>query len=41
VTLHGAIVWFDVDEDAGEVRVLAIFFGSQDHQRRMIARLLE
>ncbi len=35
-----AIYWFDVDEPAEKVRVLAIFFGGQDHVRHMLIRLL-
>ena len=35
-----AIYWFDVDEPRETVRVLAVFFGGQDHVRRMIVRLL-
>ena len=36
-----AIYWFDVDERRETVRILAVFFGGQDHVRRMIARLLK
>ena len=36
-----AIYWFDVDEPRETVRVLAVFFGGQDHVRHMMARLLE
>ena len=35
-----AIYWFDVDETRETVRVLAVFFGGQDHVRRMTVRLL-
>jgi plasmid stabilization system protein ParE len=35
-----AIYWFDVDQTAGRVRVLAVFFGGQDHIRHMLVRLL-
>ena len=35
-----AIVWFDIDQDVKLVRVLAVFFGGQDHIRRMLTRLL-
>lgn len=35
-----AIIYFDTDETAESLRVLAIFFGGQDHQRRMLLRLL-
>ena len=36
-----AIYWFDVEESRETVRVLAVFFGGQDHVRHMMARLLE
>ncbi len=36
-----AIYWFDVDESRAAVRVLAVFFGGQDHVRHMMARLLQ
>ena len=35
-----AIYWFDIDELRRTVRVLAVFFGRQDHVRHMMARLL-
>ena len=35
-----AIYWFDVDDSSRTVRVLAVFFGGQDHVRRMLTRLL-
>ncbi|NIY75772.1 type II toxin-antitoxin system RelE/ParE family toxin [Thalassospira sp. HF15] len=41
VTLGRAIVWFDINEDERTVRILAIFFGGQDHVRHMLARLLQ
>ncbi|WP_339864928.1 type II toxin-antitoxin system RelE/ParE family toxin [Paremcibacter congregatus] len=40
VTLGRAIVWFDILPDREEVRILAVFFGGQDHIRHMLARLL-
>jgi toxin ParE1/3/4 len=40
VTIDQAIYWYLVDEDTMTVRILAIFFGGQDHIRRMLARLL-
>jgi plasmid stabilization system protein ParE len=40
LTIGQAIVWFDRDEDVKLVRVLAVFFGGQDHIRRMLTRLL-
>jgi plasmid stabilization system protein ParE len=39
VTKQRAIFYFDVDDDLHLVRVLAIFFGGQDHQRAMLQRL--
>ena len=39
VTKQMAIFYFDVDDDLNLVRVLAIFFGAQDHQRAMLQRL--
>jgi len=41
LTLEGAIYWFIVDEVVLQVRVLAMFFGGQDHQRHMLVRLLQ
>lgn len=40
VTIDQAIYWFLVDEDTMTIRILAIFFGGQDHIRRMLVRLL-
>jgi plasmid stabilization system protein ParE len=39
VTKNRAIFYFLVDEIAAEVRVLAVFFGGQDHVARMLARV--
>ena len=39
VTKNRAILYFTVDDDQKQVRVLAIFFGGQDHQRAMLIRL--
>jgi plasmid stabilization system protein ParE len=39
VTKQRAIFYFDVDDHLRLVRVLAIFFGGQDHQRAMLQRL--
>ncbi len=41
VTIGRAIFWFKVFEELEEVRVLGVFFGGQDHQRRMLVRLLQ
>lgn len=35
-----AIYWFDVEQTASKVRILAVFFGGQDHVRHMLVRLL-
>lgn len=40
VTKDRAIFYFSVDDDARVVRVLAVFYGGQDHQRAMLMRLL-
>ncbi|MBB35786.1 MAG: plasmid stabilization protein [Hirschia sp.] len=40
VTFGRAIVWFDVNEDKKRVRILAVFFGGQDHVRHMLVRML-
>ena len=39
VTKDRAIFYFTVDDEARLVRVLAVFFGGQDHQREMLKRL--
>ena len=36
-----ATFWFIVDDTEGLIRVLSVFFGGQDQQRRMLVRLLE
>lgn len=40
VTKGRAIFYFDLDDSARSLRVLAVFYGGQDHQRRMLLRLL-
>ena len=40
LTLDRAIYWYRVEEQSETVRILAIFYGSQDHVRRMLLRLL-
>ena len=35
-----AVFWFVAQEDREVVQILAVFFGSQDHIRHMLARLL-
>jgi toxin ParE1/3/4 len=41
VTKNSAIFYFLTDEARESVDVLAVFFGGQDQQRRMLMRLLE
>ncbi len=40
LTLDRAIYWYRVEEKAEIARVLAIFYGGQDHIRQMLLRLL-
>lgn len=40
VTKNKAVFYFVVDEAQETVRLLAAFFGGQDHQRHMLSRLL-
>ncbi|HRO10771.1 type II toxin-antitoxin system RelE/ParE family toxin [Amaricoccus sp.] len=42
VTLDRAIYYFQIEgaREEGRVRILAVFFGTQDHQRRMRLRIL-
>lgn len=41
LALDNAVYWFVPDPDTREIRVLAVFFGTQDHQRHMLVRLLQ
>lgn len=41
ITINKAIIWFQLDEGRKTVRILAFFFGGQDHIRQMLRRLLE
>lgn len=41
VTIDRAIFWFELDEAAKTVRILAVFFGGQDHIGHMFRRLLD
>lgn len=41
MTRDGMVIYFNVDDTARTVNVLAIFCGPQDHQRHMIDRLLK
>ena len=40
LTVDRAVLWFEVIEATRTVRILAVFFGSQDHIRHMYRRLL-
>jgi plasmid stabilization system protein ParE len=40
VTKERAVFYFDVDDESRVVRVLADFYGAEDHQRKMLLRLL-
>ena len=40
VTKGRAIYYFDVDDVRRTVRILAVFFGGQDHEARILLRLL-
>jgi len=40
VTRQRTIFYFRVNEEKKEVQVLAVFFGAQDHKRRILLRLL-
>ena len=40
VTKDRAIIYFQVDDNAKRVRLLAVFYGGQDHQRHMLKRML-
>lgn len=39
VTKNRAIFYFDVDDERELVRVLAVFFGGQEHRRHMLRRM--
>ena len=41
LSIGRAIYWFEVDTALRTVRVLAVFFGGQDHVRHLMIRLLE
>lgn len=40
VTKGRAIFYFDLDEVSETLRILAVFFGGQDHETRILLRLL-
>ena len=37
---EGAILYFEIGDDAAVIRVLAIFLAGQDHRRRMLLRAI-
>lgn len=41
VTRDKAVFYFISDEVRGEVRVLGVFFGGQDHRRHILRRIME
>ena len=40
LTKNQAVFYFNVDEGEKTVRILAVFFGGQDHLRHMLTRLV-
>ena len=40
LALGQAIYWFQICAEVAQIRVLALFYGGQDQQRRMLVRLL-
>jgi len=41
LALDRAVYWFCPRAEQREIQVLAVFFGGQNHQRRMLVRLLQ
>lgn len=41
LALDRAVYWFRPGAQHRHIQVLAVFFGGQDHQRRMLVRLLQ
>jgi plasmid stabilization system protein ParE len=41
LTIERAIFWYEIDDSEAVVRVPVVFFGGQDHVRRLMLRLLE
>lgn len=39
VTKNQAVFYFEIDEADLNIRILAVFYGRQDHQRHMLTRL--
>ncbi len=40
VTKGRAVIYFDTDDDREALRILAVFFGGQDHHSHILLRLL-
>ncbi|MDA7964817.1 type II toxin-antitoxin system RelE/ParE family toxin [Ruegeria sp.] len=40
VTKDRAVIYFDVDDETRTIRVLAVFYSGQDHDARILLRLL-
>ena len=41
LALDRAVTWFRPRSEQREIQILAVFFGGQNHQRRMLVRLLQ
>ena len=41
LALDRAVYWFRPCAEQRDIQLLAVFFGGQDHQRRMLVRLLQ
>ena len=41
LALDRAVYWFRPRAEQRDIQVLAVFFGGQDHQRRMLVRLFQ
>ena len=39
VARNRTVFYFEVDDEPKRIRILAVFFGGQDHQRRMLKRI--
>jgi plasmid stabilization system protein ParE len=39
IAKNQAVFYFEVDDEDLSIRILAVFFGGQDHQRHMLKRL--
>lgn len=41
LTMDDAVLYFVVDDAASTVKIVGVFFGGQDHQRRMLSRIAD